>query len=720
MIKRLNMKNMLYVILMAFVVCVSSCTSNLDVEKVQNIIVADGLEKEAAVELATGDLSATLKSLFETNASVNWVNTIEEIPSNSVILVNMQNETMLQQINHQMNVMVPDLAEEGFVIKTVNYQDRPLVLIVGNGVRGTCYGAFHFIERLKLDHSFAEKGIDIKREPAMTWRMISQPFEALGYPEVAKLEKPITQHIMRAYDPQRPWEGAGYDPEDEARNVLRMGLNAMWVGNFSFATDYTDYDANIFPADSEGGKWVRERQQKIAQVMAAAKKYHLKTVASSDIFIYPKGQKESKKWELLDHSLNEFLTRYPDIDMITTRFGENYSYFNKFFAGAPLEGKVIEEQFPKIITFIYKIVHDKYGKAYMPRTWACGNHTWGSDAEHYKNVIEKVAEKEDIIFSVKNVRTDFWRYNKTNPVIGTGDKEQAIEYLCQDGYHYKNAVPYYDVIRMAKGASEFGEDKGMKEAYRSGVRTVWGWLSADGWCGPYIKREEWLRANIYGFTQLAWDVNRDPREMATEWAAIEFGVEKKSKVAENLAEIMMLSESMMIKTRYFRNHCMKHEGWLPANNWMRDELVGGGERSNCSLSKGKAFSPGNLKSLFHPETIEEDIAEKVEAEKIMNSMLAKYDEVMAQIPDQQKAEEVRNTLVYGKYMVSFLRYYVSGMFRYYNGEFEAAANDLREWKKTWTYYNEEISKLPGTATLILDGGMVETCDEAMKAMNQSF
>lgn len=700
----------------------SSCTSNCNfkIEKIHDIIISESLQKEPAIDLATGDLSNTIVDLFDSKTSVKTIGDLKNVTPNSILIIKDKDISLVREIEKVIGVVIPKLAEDGFIIKTVCYENNPFILIVGEGVRGASYGTFHFIEQLKLNHSFTSKSIDILREPDMTWRMITQPFEALGYQEVAKLPKPITQHINREFDPQRPWEGAGYDPEDEAKNILRTGLNAVWVGNFSFATDYSNYDPTIFPENSEGRKWISERQQKIAQVMAAAKKYHLKTVASSDIFIYPKGQDSSKKWDLLEYSLNEFMTRFPEIDMITTRFGENYSYYNKFFSGAPLEGKSIESQFHKIIDFIHKIVSDKYGKIYMPRTWACGNATWGSNADHYNNVISKVKAEENIIFSIKNTRTDFWRYNIYNPIIGTGDKEQAIEFLCQDGYHFKNAIPYYDVNRMANGATEFGENKGMKYAYDKGARTVWGWLSADGWCGPYIKREEWLRANIYGFSQLSWDVNRDPKQLAKEWAAIEFGVEVDSEVADNISEIMMLSEPMIIKSRYFKNYCMKHEGWLPANNWMRDELIGGGMRSNNRLSKGKSFAPGTLKPIFNPATIEEDIQEKIEAYVLMNTMVEKFDAIREQIPDKRKAEEVYNTLLYGKYLIGTIRYYVSGMFRYYNGEYEKAVVDLREWKKCWDFYNNEIPKLPGTATLILDGGMVETCNEAMKDMDMSY
>ena len=101
----------------------------------------------------------------------------------------------------------------------------------------------------------------------MKIRMITQPFEAVGYPDLANLPKPITKNIKREFDPMRPWEGLGYSPEDEARNILRTGLNTMWVGNFSFSTLYDNYDSTIFPESSEAGQWGRERKQKISELI---------------------------------------------------------------------------------------------------------------------------------------------------------------------------------------------------------------------------------------------------------------------------------------------------------------------------------------------------------------------------------------------------------------------------------------------------------------------
>jgi len=715
-----NLLRFIILILLISYSCNFSGSSHISNNNELDIIITKNLRGEAALELATGDLSNTLKNLFDIETSLRTEMDLERAAPNSIFVIKTDDDLWQEKLTNKFGIVKPLLSEDGFIIKRINYNQKPLILISGNGVRGTSYGIFHFIERIKLDYSFASGKIDIIKQPDMKIRMITQPFEAIGYPDVANLPKPITKNIKREFDPMRPWEGLGYNPEDEARNILRSGLNAMWVGNFSFSTVYENYDSSIFPKNSEAGQWVRERKQKISELIDIANKYHLKTVASSDIFIYPKGQDPSKKWDLLDYSLNEFLTNFPEIDIITTRFGENYSYYNNFFVGEGLDTKGIEEKFPKLIDFIHQIVSKKYNKIYMPRTWAVGNSNWGANTDRYNSVIDKVKAFDNIIFSVKNTRTDFWRYNLFNPVIGTGDKEQAMEFLCQDGYNFKNSIPYYDVIRMAKGPKEFGGQGGMKYGYKAGIRTAWGWLSADGWCGPYIKREEWLGANIYGFSRLTWDVDSDPLVLAKEWAAIEFEVESKSKVAEEIAEILMLSEDLILKSRYFKNHSIKKEGWLPSNNWIRDELIGGGTNSNDKLSVGKSFPPGTIKSIFSSETIEEDILEKEEALVIMNTMLSKFAEIKDQIPEKEKAIELYNTLLYGKYLIGTLRYYVSGMFRFYNGEYDKSVADLRMWKKYWDFYNNEIPKLPGTASLMLDGGMVDTCIEAMKFMNQSF
>jgi hypothetical protein len=269
--------------------CNSSVSSHISNNKL-DIIITKKLRGEAALELATGDLSNTLKNLFDIESSLRTEMDLEQAAPNSIFVIKIDDDLWQEKLTNKFGIVKPFLSEDGFIIKRINYKEKPLILISGNGVRGTSYGIFNFIERIKLDYSFASGKIDIIKQPDMKIRMITQPFEAIGYPDVANLPKPITKNIKREFDPMRPWEGLGYNPEDEARNILRSGLNAMWVGNFSFSTVYDNYDSSVFPKNSEAGQWVRERKQKISELIDIANKYHLKTIASTDIFIYPKGQ----------------------------------------------------------------------------------------------------------------------------------------------------------------------------------------------------------------------------------------------------------------------------------------------------------------------------------------------------------------------------------------------------------------------------------------------
>ncbi|MCP4371641.1 MAG: hypothetical protein GY797_26500, partial [Deltaproteobacteria bacterium] len=389
------------------------------------------------------------------------------------------------------------------------------ITVTGGSVRGLCYGVYFLREQLLLGKEITS----VRRKPDFTFRMITQPFEVAGYPDVATLTKPIVR--QQQFGPMRPFDGAGYNAEDEARNILRSGLNTIYLGSYSFASTYDKLDQGksdkVFPKGSKGRKWVEVRRNNFRKLIAAAEKYHLDVAVNSDIFAYPHAVNAKDKWKAMETSLTGILTDFPEIDYVLARFGENYTYWNPFFTG---EGPENDDEMAKAIDKIHSIVVTKFGKKFMPRTWSMGNDCWHAKPSRYLNVIKNIKAKKDIYFSIKNTQTDFWRYNRFNPCIGIGDKLQAVEYLCQDGYNFKNAVPYYDVTRMARGGLEIDKSEtGMKKAKELGVKHTWGWLTADGWCGPKLTREEWLKANLFGYTHLMWDVNEDPAELAQRWAA---------------------------------------------------------------------------------------------------------------------------------------------------------------------------------------------------------
>ena len=98
---------------------------------------------------------------------------------------------------------------------------------------------------------------------------------------------------------------------------------------------------------------------------------------------------------------------------------------------------------------------------------------------------------------------------------------------------------------------------------------------------------------------------------------------------------------------------------------------------------------------------------------IVDRMVRKFEEILPEIPDTEKAQDLLNTLVYAKYFTHSISHYAIGMFRYYNGETERAEKHLNEWKRNWETYQNEVPHLSGVPTLIKDGGMEETCTSAL-------
>ena len=701
------------VVVLAFltVLACSPRKSEYRIEKTGTIFIHQTWKKDAAVNAALNDLRNTLRNIYGADVTVHTDNDSVNVTPYSIVVGDSTN-AFLRELIDRKKLHIPQLQKDGFYITELKYRGNPLLIIAGNDIRANCYGVYHLIEKIKLGRMDGGDRIEITRNPNMTFRMITQPFEAVGYPPVARLPKPII--VEREFDPMRPMDGAGYDAEDEARNILRSGLNVFYIGSYAFATLYDYWKEPLHPRESEAWRWVLKRRARFRELINAAEKYHLDVCVNGDVFVFPKTASPEDKWKLLRYSLNEILTDFPEIDYVISRFGENYSFFNPYFQG----GFLTENEMPRAIDLIYDIVVRKFRKKYICRTWAIGSDTWHSVPEKYLNIERQVRGRDGLAFSFKHTHTDFWRYNKFNPCFGVGKHEQVAEYNCQDGYHYKQAIPYFEVLRMANGAKELDQVAGMKVAHEKGVRSVWSWLNADGWCGPYAKQEEWLRSNIYGFTHLAWDVDASPEELAKEWAAIEFNVRPDSKVAQNLWDILRLSEDLILKLRYFRQYALKEDPWSPCRNWMRDELIAGGDIATTENSCPRAARPGTLKPIFNPATIEEDCQEKQEAMDIVDRMVAQFAEIQPLIPDADKARNLYNTLLYAKYFTYAASHYVIGIFRFYNGDYAEAEKHLRAWKENWDYYQNEIPKLPGAPTLIKDGGMVQTCTEAMKEIEK--
>ncbi len=593
--------------------------------------------------------------------------------------------------------------------------------LVAGDRRGVCYGIFELLRRIRFDHALPASQPRQVVQPDIAVRMITQPFEACGFSKLAEREKPIVR--PRQLDAMKPFDAAGYSPLAEARNLLRAGYNTFWVGSWIYATEYDGYDPGLFPAGSEARTWLDERRARLRANIEAARAMHLNVCISGDVFTHPHGIPNADRYRILEYSLDAILTEYPEVDIVCTRYGENYAFQTPWFEG---EEVLDDDETARVTNVIQEIVCKRHGRHYWCRTWTMGNESWHADPDHFRAIDRHVNEDSRFRFSTKNAQTDYWRYNRFNPCFGTTSKVQVIEWLCQDSFHFRVGVPYYEGLRMSRGPVECDGGGGLALARERGVDGAWGWLTADGWNGPYLKREEWFKANIYAFARLCTNVHADPDELAREWAALEFGVTKGSRAAANLARILLGSEELMLKLRYIGSYARQHLGWMPDRVWIRDDVIGGVWASTDEHElawhrdrygfTGKVCIPGILAPMFNSETLEADCTEKLEALALARHALELYDAVIADLPDLQQAEEVRATLVYQLHLAETIAHYVCAAFRFLNSDCERALKHITAWRKAWAAFNHAAEQ-PGAPTPMLDAGMVASVDHMHNHLN---
>lgn len=678
-----------------------------------NTILIDDLHaRELPLRTALADLSHTLQELCCQVPEV-VCGSAASLGGNQLLL-GLVNGAGIRSMASLDVVELPALHTDGFWLHPVSTSSGKALLLAGGSIRGVCYGIYELNRRIRFARSLPSFFESRVVNPDLEWRMITEAFEVSGFPDVAKFPKPIVR--PRSFDPMKPTDSAGYEPMDEAANLLRAGYNTFWVGNFSYAVDYDGFSPDLFPAGSERRSWLEERRSRLRENIRAAKAYHLNVCISSDVFVYPKGVEEKDREKLLEYALTTILTEYPEIDIVCTRYGENYSFFNPWFLGSGPHG---HDEIARVTSLVRDVVVARFGRQYWCRTWWMENTNWHATPALYEEVSDNVKPDPGLAFSIKNTQTDFWRYNRFNPCIGKGKHPQILEYLCQDGYHLKGAIPYFEALRIASGAREISPGKNLDHAKNLGVKGAWGWLWADGWNGPYVQREEWVKANIHSFSRLCWDTRCNPRSLALEWASLEFRITLASKAAANLAEILLQSEELVLKTFYVHSYCKLHPGWLPHRNWMRDDVLGGIYSSYLEKEldahekahgfKGHAFAPGTIQEMFSPETVEADCREKMEAVALAERAIGLIDEISCELPDQDQAAALRTTLEYQLYLVKTVAHYFCGAFRFLNGQKDQAIHHLKQWQAAWNYYCHEIPGKPGAPTPMVDGGMEKDC-----------
>jgi hypothetical protein len=531
----------------------------------------------------------------------------------------------------------------------------------------------------------------------------------------------------------------GSGEKDFAR-YREYGYNVTTVGDLGKLGTYDEVAPGAIAADSLLRQQIERNRMTFRQQCDEAAQAGLQVCIGTDEVTLPREVVErfknditrdakngvfnfesDKFWEIYRAKYREVMSAFPAVKFVMIRTGENYANTKTSdYTGRTVKEKNFDDDYCKrmarLINETRQVVVDECGRTLIWRTWDLGNDGFHANPQVYDRVLAGVTERKGLVFAVKHVQTDFWRYNDFNPNIGRGGVEQIIEFQCSREYEGKGAFPNYL-------GELFATD--MRRIRELGVRGVWIWNFGGGAAGPKLKNDRWSRANIDAAVRLRDNPELNPRAVAETWAAKEFG----SSAAPKIAEMLLLSGECVRKMVYIEAYALKHKGWMPSRGLMRDDLIRGERQMRLH---------GGL-HLIYTETKDQFdgvLQEKADALALARQMLALYDSAKADIVAERGDavyQDARSSLLYLESLAEVMSHYIRGMFLYYRSletrdakDATQARTELEQWRVAWSRYNTDIPKLPGAATLYRsqygdqtndsEGAMADTCEKALKGL----
>jgi hypothetical protein len=125
----------------------------------------------------------------------------------------------------------------------------------------------------------------------------------------------------------------------------------------------------------------------------------------------------------------------------------------------------------------------------------------------------------NLLFGIKHSGDDFLRKVPFNATLGVGRHRQIVEVSCnQAGCYGKNAHPYYLGEGVINGWEEMHPKKGIRDLVGSPLLAgVWTWSRGDGWAGPYVTNEFWVKLNAWVICQFGQQPNRSEAEIFADY-----------------------------------------------------------------------------------------------------------------------------------------------------------------------------------------------------------
>eukprot|EP00039_Didymoeca_costata_P021575 m.344894 g.344894 ORF g.344894 m.344894 type:complete len:615 (-) comp25378_c0_seq1:11-1855(-) len=546
----------------------------------------------------------------------------------------------------------------------------------------------------------------------------------------------------------------GY-PNTDAAWWRQHGYTGQFVGSAADLVSYQflgngtgSFPGNPYTQNSAAEAWRVQAVASLQKDISSLRSAGFDVFSTMDIFVIPAtivGNYSHKMYNgtekrillnnftisLINGIMDEVFETFPELAGIVVRVGENYggpkcpvSWIGNGAVNFRLPFEEQQMQYIIFITALRESVCVKHNKYMIFRTWDTSGFSPASPARfhpslsYYLNVTNAVAPHANLIFSVKHVALDFWRWVGWNPCLAQGQHNQIVEVECQREYEGKGAMPSYIGDGVINGFPEFGHNKiGVKSlANNSKIVGMWTWASGGGWNGPHLKKD--LISYIWPMTNAlvlaSWWTNNPGTTQETEafarFCRTTLNITEADQ-CELLHEISLMSQDAILYTRYCSIYDMTLQGpecgsvsCMPTNNWMRDDRLNGLQA--LGSSKGAYGNEGAIHYLFHSNKSDGALQEKKQAISTWQLMQTKFQNFSDIYTDVKKT--VSTSIQYGLLLSQVIYYGWEVMVLGYQGnqtgvyDIPALHQAISSYDKARIAYNATILNSTIAATPYLD------------------
>ncbi|MEY7848518.1 alpha-glucuronidase family glycosyl hydrolase [Natrarchaeobius sp. A-rgal3] len=421
-----------------------------------------------------------------------------------------------------------NLADGGFLIRTVEWEGQECTVLTASSDRGLVYGTFHLLRLVATGEPIDD--LDVREEPANENRIVNH------------WDNPFRRSVERGYAGQSifDWERLPDVREryfDYARLLASVGIDGVVPNNVNtgIPSRPTENDA---VADRAGWQLLaRENLEKLEALASVFRRYGIRIYLSVN-YAAPIRLGGLETADPLDPGVRQWWKdKVDEIYEIVPDFGGflvkadsegqpgPYDYDRSHAEGANVLGEAFEGHDGRVWwrAFVYSEHDDRAVQAYEAFSHI--------DGEFHDNVTVQI----------KNGPIDFQPREPISTLFGAmpetslGCELQLTGEYTGQGVHTASHVPMWKEILEFDTHGD-GEERTVKDVLADvegqGIAGVGVVGEDESWTGNHL-----LQSNLYGFGRLCWDPDLSSEEITREWARQTFGGDE--QVVETVTDILL-------------------------------------------------------------------------------------------------------------------------------------------------------------------------------------